>query len=321
MFTTIRFGASCVRVPLSDTEKVSALAQRAKELSGSLGISFPEFSLCAADGALLPLEAKVCEVLKSGEEVFVKPNLRCGAPLTMRQQLAAAFHMAVRHGWDQVIYNHFTGRVPGKEAFFVHRFGWLFSEVTASSLLEVDLETGELLDSVAEGDMPYNRTSYVIHSCIYRSRPEVQCVMHVHVPCVVAVASAREGLVIGLSQESSLVGPVAYHDYEGLSVHTGEQERIVRDLGKSNVLFLRNHGVVVCGTSVAHAMSLLYHVWRACLVQVNTHPENRIVPDESLAESARQEHDAFTQSGNYVLEFEAQLRQLMREDKDMICLK
>jgi adducin len=181
--------------------------------------------------------------------------------LTDRQQLAAALHIAVNHGWDQLIYNHFTCRATN-DTFYVHPFGLLFSEVTASSLLEVDLATGELASpapAAACSDMPYNATSYVLHSCVYRARPEVACVLHVHVPCIVAVASCKAGLVVGLSQESSLVGPVSYHDYEGIATSLDEQARIVSNLGaKSNVLFLRNHGVLCCGTSVAHALSVLY---------------------------------------------------------------
>lgn len=220
--------------------------------------------------------------------------------LSQRQQLAAAFQIAADiHGWDQLIYNHFTVRVGDR--FLAHPFGLLFSEVTASCLLEVDLATGELVPGQqvhpdAAVDMPFNSTSYVLHSAVYKARPDVACVLHVHVPCIVAVASSESGLVIGLSQESSLIGPVTYHDYEGLATRweeaesrnpklfenflfsLEEQERIIKCLGTtSNVLMLRNHGVLCCGTNVAHAMSVLYHVWRACLVQVDSSKVSRFL--------------------------------------------
>lgn len=165
--------------------------------------------------------------------------------------------------------------------------------MTASSLLEVDLESGALVPGqqvheFASPDMPYNATSHVLHSAVYKARKDVNCVLHLHLPCVVSVASSATGLIIGLSQgersqgeekccfayfakkESSLIGPVAYHDYEGISTSLDEQKRIVSALGDaSNVLMLRNHGVLCCGTNVAHAMSVMYHVWRACQIQVN----------------------------------------------------
>ena len=113
--------------------------------------------------------------------------------MTVRQQLAAAFHIAVHHGWDQLIYNHFTCRSGSENRFLAHPFGLHFSEVTASSLLDVELATGEPVErsdqSTRPGlalDMPFNRTADVIHSCTYKAQPDVACVLHVHVPCIVA---------------------------------------------------------------------------------------------------------------------------------------
>ncbi len=243
--------------------------------------------------------------------------------LSDRQQLAAAFHIAVQHGWDQLIYNHFTCRASA-ESFFVHPFGLLFSEVTASCLLEVHLETGELVlqpeqhkpqpsPSSLESEMPFNATAYVLHSCVYRARPDVRCVLHVHVPCIVAVASSKSGLIEGLSQESSLVGPVTYHDYEGIATSLEEQGRVVKNLGPtSNVLFLRNHGVLCCGRSVAHALSVLYHVWRACLIQCARGSEPCVTPPSWVIAKACQSHANFTSAGNPNIEFTALVRQLVR---------
>jgi adducin len=139
------------------------------------------------------------------------------------------------------------------------------------------------------------------------------CVLHVHVPCTVAVASSKSGLVVGLSQESSLVGPVTYHDYEGIATSLEEQERIVKNLGtSSNVLFLRNHGVLCCGTSVAHALSVLYHVWRACLIQCELGAQAPVLPPYSVVSKARDAHVNFTKEGNHNIEFRALVRQLVR---------
>jgi adducin len=242
--------------------------------------------------------------------------------MTVRQQLAAAFHIAVHHGWDQLIYNHFTCRSGSENRFLAHPFGLHFSEVTASSLLDVELSTGEPVErsdqSTRPGlalDMPFNRSAYVIHSCIYQARPDVACVLHVHVPCIVAVASCQKGLIIGLSQESALVGPVTYHDYEGISTSLDEQRRIVENLGPlSHVLMLRNHGVVCCGRSVAHALSVLYHVWRACLIQTALGHADHHLPDATVVGDAFEVHANFTQAGNDNLEFDAMVRLLMRND-------
>ncbi len=237
--------------------------------------------------------------------------------LSQRQALAAAFHIAVEHGWGQLVYNHFTARVPDKDAFLVHPFGLLFSEVSASCLMEVDLHTGALVEQRQERgeDMPYNATSYVLHSCIYHHRPDVACVLHVHVPCIVAVASSTTGLKVGLSQESCLIGPVAYHDYEGIATSMEEQARVVSNLGStSNVLFLRNHGVICCGTSVAHALSVLYHVWRACQVQCELGAQSCHLPPPSIVRDACSTHANFTKTGNHNLEFKAMLRLLKRKN-------
>jgi ribulose-5-phosphate 4-epimerase/fuculose-1-phosphate aldolase len=251
--------------------------------------------------------------------------------LTVRQQLAAACHIAVHHGWDQLIYNHFTCR-SGSDLFLAHPFGLLFSEVTASSLLEVKLATGEPVEGSddrarrlsvsAEVDMPFNKTAYVIHSCIYKARPDVACVLHVHVPCIVAVASCRRGLIVGLSQESALIGPVQYHDYEGIATSLDEQRRIVENLGPSaHVLMLRNHGVVCCGRSVAHALSVLYHVWRACLIQTTLGHADFYLPDAKIVGDAFEVHSNFTKTGNDNLEFDAMVRLLRRNSPQCLFMQ
>jgi adducin len=236
--------------------------------------------------------------------------------LTDRQQLAAALHIAVNHGWDQLIYNHFTCRATN-DTFYVHPFGLLFSEVTASCLLEVALSSGLLVApneaSTLASDMPFNATAFVLHSCVYKARPDVACVLHVHVPCIVAVASSETGLIVGLSQESSLVGTVTYHDYEGISTSLEEQGRIVSNLGpSSNVLFLRNHGVICCGRNVAHALSVLYHVWRACLIQCELGAQRFVLPSADVVEKSHNAHANFTKAGNHNLEFAAMVRLLVR---------
>ena len=318
-------GQAKVRVPLDPDELSEVFLTRVRKIASlSESLSLSLYSAC--DDALLP-EGQTLRSLGvecSGFVFSVRGNVLV-ENLSLRQQLAASFHIAVIHGWDQLIYNHFTARLS-PNSFLVHRFGHLYSQISASSLLEVNLDTGNVIsDAMAPtvNDMPYNATAYVIHSCIYKARQNVESILHVHIPCIVAVASSKAGLKIGLSQESSLVGPVAYHDYEGLSTKLDEQERIVKNLGSKNVLFLRNHGVVICGESIAHALHVLYHVWRACLIQIasNSSFEDHFMPSREIVESAFDSHIHFTAAGNHNLEFAAMIRRLIFENPNHLFLR
>ena len=320
MYGVVRLSnGTSVRVPLEAEDRVSDVVARVRSC-----VSLPSrVSLhTGSDGARLPDDASLRSLglAQSGTLFCLRAAKVTGGELSAREALAAAFHIAVIHGWDQIIYNHFTCRAS-PDSFLVHRFGHLYSEVTASSLLEVSLESGAVVGTgdnspFEAGDMPYNSTAYVIHSCIYKARADVNAVFHAHIPCIVAVASSKSGLKIGLSQESSLIGPVGYHPYEGLATSLDEQKRIVANLGSGNVLFLRNHGIVCCGRNVAHALHVLYHVWRACLIQVASErkDEDHFMPEQDVIESAFDAHTHFTAAGNHNLEFDAMIRLLLRND-------
>lgn len=182
-----------------------------------------------------------------------------------RVQLAACYRLVARFGWDDLIFTHISARVPGPEHhFLINPYGLLFEEITASSLVKVDLEGRKRMDS------PYdiNPAGFTIHSAIHAAREDAQCVLHVHSVNGVAV-SAQAGGVLPLSQHSIFVlSSLAYHEYEGVALEAEEKPRLVRDLGDKHCLMLRNHGLLTIGTSVAEAFVAMYFFETTCRIQV-----------------------------------------------------
>jgi ribulose-5-phosphate 4-epimerase/fuculose-1-phosphate aldolase len=182
-----------------------------------------------------------------------------------RVDLAACYRIFDMLGWTEMIFNHITLRVPGPESrFLINPFGLHYREVTASSLVLIDLEGNVLRKS----EWPVNRAGFVIHSAIHGSLPNAHCVMHTHTTNGVAVSCLKGGLSSDNFYGAMLHGRVAYHDLEGVTVDMGERERIVRDLGDKHVMILRNHGLLSWGSNVAEAYLRLWTLQRACDVQV-----------------------------------------------------
>lgn len=187
------------------------------------------------------------------------------AERSARIELAACYRIFDMLGWTEMIFNHITLRVPGPEPrFLINPFGLHYREVKASNLVLIDIEGNVLRDS----GWPVNRAGFVIHSAIHGSHPQAHCVMHTHTTNGVAVSCLKEGLSSDNFYGAMLHGRVAYHALEGVTVDTGERERIVRDLGDKDVMILRNHGLLSWGRSVAEAYLRLWTLQRACDVQV-----------------------------------------------------
>ena len=183
----------------------------------------------------------------------------------VRTDLAAAYRAVALYGWDDLVFTHISARVPGPEHhFLINPYGMLFEEITASSLVKIDLEGRKVVDS------PYdvNPAGFTIHSAVHEAREDAQCVMHLHTLEGVAVSCQKQGL-LPISQQSlfPMMG-LAYHDYEGVALNPEEKVRLVRDLGASNSMILRNHGLLTCGPSVADAFLYMYILQKACEVQV-----------------------------------------------------
>src|SRR3954471_8661013 len=182
-----------------------------------------------------------------------------------RVELAACYRIFDMLGWTEMIFNHITLRVPGSEPrFLINPFGLHYREITASSLVLIDLE-GNIL---RETKWPVNRAGFVIHSAIHGAMPHAHCVMHTHTTNGVAVASLKDGLSSCNFYGAMLHVRVAYHDLQGITVDLAERESLVRDLGEAHVMILRNHGLLSWGHNVAEAYLRLWTLQRACDVQV-----------------------------------------------------
>ena len=209
-----------------------------------------------------------------------------------RVELAAAYRIFAMLRWDLLIFNHITLRVAGTASspesarFLINPFGLHYSEITASSLLLVDLEGNVLRES----RWPMNRAGFIIHSALHAAQPEAHCIMHTHSTTGMAVASLKDGLSPHNFYGAMLHGQVAYHDFEGITVESGEKERLVRNIGDKRAVILRNHGLLAWGPSVAQAFLTLWTLQQACDVQIATAAAGAIHPvtPEAIARSVRE---------------------------------
>ena len=183
----------------------------------------------------------------------------------MRVDLAACYRLIAMHGWDDLVFTHVSARVPGPdEHFLINPYGMLFEEITASSLVKVDL-TG---NKVSDSPFPVNPAGFVIHSAVHEAREDVACVLHTHTRAGIAVSAQADGL-LPISQTSLFpYATLAYHDYEGVALNDNEKPRLVADLGGNNALILRNHGLLTTGPTIADAFLMMYVLETACQIQV-----------------------------------------------------
>ncbi len=230
-----------------------------------------------------------------------------------RVDLAACYRLVARFGWDDLIFTHISARVPGPEHhFLINPYGLMFDEITASSLVKVDLDGRKVLDSPYE----VNPAGFTIHSAVHAARDDADCVLHVHSVNGVAVSAQAEGL-LPLSQHSIFVlASLAYHDYEGVALDADEKPRLVRDLGDKRFLMLRNHGLLTVGRSVAEAFVAMYFFETSCMIQVRAlaggTPVRRI--GQAIVDGAEQQWQAVTQGAGGGLAWPALLRRLDRVD-------
>uniref|UniRef100_UPI003AAFDDF5 alpha-adducin n=1 Tax=Centroberyx gerrardi TaxID=166262 RepID=UPI003AAFDDF5 len=201
----------------------------------------------------------------------------------LRCKLAAFYRLTDLFGWSQLIYNHLTVRVNSdQERFLIVPFGLLYSEVTASSLVKINLQ-GEIVDR-GSTNLGVNQAGFTLHSAIYAARPDIKCIVHVHTPAGAAVSAMKCGL-LPISPEALSLGEVAYHDYHGILVDEEESALIQRNLGpNSKVLILRNHGLVSVGETVEEAFYYIHNLVTACEIQVRTlasagGPDNLVMLD------------------------------------------
>jgi len=230
----------------------------------------------------------------------------------VRVNLAAAYRLVALHGWDDLVFTHVSARVPGSEHhFLINPYGMMFEEITASSLVKIDLGGRKIMDSPHE----INPAGFTIHSCIHAAREDVACVMHIHSLNGVAVAAQKQGL-LPISQQSLFVlSSLAYHDYEGVALNAAEQPRLVANLGDKSCLMLRNHGLLTVGRTIADAFLSMYIFETACQIQISAQSGGELTsiqPEilDTAAEAARIQTDGL--GGRFV--WPALLRKLERID-------
>lgn len=183
----------------------------------------------------------------------------------LRVDLAAAYRLVAHFGWDDLVFTHISARVPGPEHhFLINPYGFMFDEITASSLVKVDL-AGKI---VLKTPHFINPAGFTIHSAVHAVREDARCVMHVHSVNGVAVSAQARGLRPISQQSLFVLAALGYHDYEGVALMEDEKPRLVRDLGSNVFLMLRNHGLLTVGGSIADAFLAMYLFEAACMIQV-----------------------------------------------------
>jgi ribulose-5-phosphate 4-epimerase/fuculose-1-phosphate aldolase len=231
-----------------------------------------------------------------------------------RVNLAACYRLVAMYGWDDLVFTHISARVPGPEHhFLINPYGMTFAEVTASSLVKVDLDGNKVMKSPFD----INPAGFVIHSAIHAAREDAICVLHTHSLNGTAVSAQEQG-ILPLSQKSTFVlASLAYHDYEGLAVSADEKVRLVRDLGDKRFLMLRNHGLITIGETVADAFLFMYQFEAACAIQVRAQTSSGqfvLINPDVLATVSKRLKEVLRGTGG-ALVWPALLRTLDQSDK------
>ena len=229
-----------------------------------------------------------------------------------RFNLAAAYQLASKFGWTDLIYSHISARVPGQEdCYFINPFGLHFHEVTASNLIKVSFD-GTILDNSPYG---INPAGLVIHSALHKARPDAACVMHLHTVAGMAISALKDGLLPITQQACFFYNKIAYHNFEGVLLRVEEQERIIADLQDKNVMILRNHGFLTAGKSISEAFCLMYLLEKAAKAQIAAQSTGRelIIPSDEVCRLAAEQSDK--RADNVIeIEWAALLRLLSKED-------
>ena len=233
----------------------------------------------------------------------------------MRIDLAAAYRLAVIYGWTDLNNTHFSARIPGTDQFLLNPFGMLFDEITASSLVKVDHEG----NVIGESGYPTNPAGFVIHGAIHMSVADANCIIHTHSRFGTAVAMQKHGLLPASQKALTLMGWLAYHDFEGAALDTGERPRIVADLGDKKLMILRNHGLLSVGKTMGEAFVWMYRLETACRMQIDAlsggaelNPISNATQKRTIAQGLKMySQGGFIEAG---LEWPALIRQLERID-------
>jgi ribulose-5-phosphate 4-epimerase/fuculose-1-phosphate aldolase len=228
----------------------------------------------------------------------------------IRCDLAALYRLVAHHRWTDFIYTHISARVPGPEHhFLINKYGVHFQHMRASDLVKIDVD-GNIVDERNLSSRDVNAAGFTIHSAIHMAREDLMCVVHTHTPAGIAVSAQKDGL-LPLSQHSmKFYGRIAYHGYEGIALDLDERERLVADLGQHKAMILRNHGLLVGGTSIAEAFLNIYMLERACAAQVDALSGGRelILPPEEVRVHTAAQFAANEHEQHYAMVWDSALR-------------
>ena len=230
-----------------------------------------------------------------------------------RVDLAAAYRLVAHYAWDDLIFTHLSARVPGPEHhFLINPYGMMFEEITASSLIKINLEGQIVLSS------PYfiNPAGFTIHSAVHAAREDALCVIHLHTDHGVAVSAQKNGLLPVSQQSLFALASLAYHNYEGLALNEDEKSRLVADLGNKTYMILRNHGLLTVGKTPAEAFLGMYILERACRIQILAQSgSGTLLPvSEPIIETVAAQLNAVTVGQGAQLAWPGLLRKLDRID-------
>ena len=206
-----------------------------------------------------------------------------------RVNLSACYHLAHYFGWSDIVWNHITAKTSEhKNTFLINKFGLRYDEVTASNLLEIDLD-----GNIISGEGEINETGYVIHGAIHKNREDIHCVMHTHSRAGLAVSCFKEGLKPMIQDSAIFYNRVSYHEWEGMSTDIEECNRLSKSLGDNKVMILRNHGLLTCGENISEAFMLMYYLDRACKTQIDAEStgEKLNIPSNNIMEYAAGQYD------------------------------
>ncbi|BDB30306.1 L-fuculose phosphate aldolase [compost metagenome] len=186
-----------------------------------------------------------------------------------RCELAALYRILAHHRMTDHIYTHISARVPGTDEhhFLINPYGLMFHEITASSLVKIDMH-GRILESGSKGPQRVNTAGFMIHSAVHMARHDISCVVHTHTAAGIAVSAQEQGLLPISQHALKFYERISYHEYEGIASDEAERARLVADLGNNKAMVLRNHGLLAAGTTVAEAFIVIYYLERACQAQV-----------------------------------------------------
>jgi ribulose-5-phosphate 4-epimerase/fuculose-1-phosphate aldolase len=235
----------------------------------------------------------------------------------IRSDLAALYRLAAHHRWTDFVYTHISARLPGPDHhFLINQYGVLFHEMRASDLVKIDLH-GNVVEDGAQSRR-VNAAGFTIHSAIHMARKDLMCVVHTHTQAGIAVSAQRDGLLPISQHALKFYGRLAYHGYEGIALDTDERERLVDDLGEHKAMILRNHGLLMGGTSIPEAFLMTYMLERACAAQVAAQAggQELVYPPEDVCRHTAEQFRSQENDEHYSWMWQSALRLIANDRPD-----